>query len=331
VILNAFSVLAAFAAVLRLALGLIVVVVGVGVLRRRRGPAGTPAEDRYFLLASLGVALVTLGIASWPLLYLVLQSYVPEWPGVMCIEGVTRIGTGSVGAAAALPPLLRIIEVGKPAVGFAGGLWGVLHVAGRAGTHGWRAVAALLACGALATADAAAELAYLGIPKKEPFLASGCCPVGSIPAGHATAASTGSTTFLSAAFWTVGIAVVATLTVAVRRLGRAPRGAGWLAAALALAAASVPVGVAFLGAVAAPAFLRLPHHLCPYCLIAGAPEALLGIALFVGGAFAVGWAGAAWWLAPGATGRPLAVPLLRWARFGYAGALLMVGVRMAIP
>jgi len=330
VILNAFSVLAAFAAVLRVALGAVIVVAGVAALRRR----AEKGEERYFLLASLGGALVALGIASWPLFYLVLQSYVPEWPGVMCIEGVTRIGAGSIGASAALPPLLKGLEIAKPAVVFACGAWIVLHLAARRakdGPAGGRALAALLLCGALATADAAAELAYLGIPKKETFLASGCCSVAAAPAVRANPAGGGGTTFLSAAFWSVGVALVAVLTAAARGLGQAPSGRRWLAAALALAAASVPAGAGFLGAVAAPAFLHLPDHRCPYCLIAGAPEALLAIALFLGGAFAVGWAAVAWWLARDGSGRTLAVPLLRWARFGYAGALLMVAVRMAIP
>ena len=335
-ILNAFSVLAAFAALLRIVLGLIIAGAGLGALRRRSGDGAAAeerGEERYFLLASLGMALVGLGIASWPLLYLVLQSYVPEWPGIMCIEGVTRIGNGSVGAASSLPPLLGVLQVSKPLVVFACGVWIVLHVAGRRarGAHAGRALAALLVCGALATADAVAELAYLGIPKQETTLASGCCSVGSQPASHTGPLANGSTGLLSAAFWSVGVALVATLASGERRLRRMAAGGRWLAMALGLAIASVPLGVAYLGAVAAPAFLRLPHHRCAYCLIAGAPESLLLVALYASGAFAVGWAAVAAWLAPQGSRRPLALPLLRWARFAYVGALLMVGVRMAIP
>ena len=57
---------------------------------------------------------VGLGLASWPLLYLLLQSYVPEWPDVMCIYGVTRVGAGSVGASRFLPGLVTALQVLKP-------------------------------------------------------------------------------------------------------------------------------------------------------------------------------------------------------------------------
>jgi len=136
-IVNGFSVVAVFAAVLRAALGMAVLVAGARAIRSSRSArdAGT-GEDRFYLLVTLCATLVGLSVVSWPLLYLVLESYVPgsggpQWPGVMCIQGVTRIGTGSVGAASLLPPLVGTLLVTKPLLVLVSGAWLVLHLVNR--------------------------------------------------------------------------------------------------------------------------------------------------------------------------------------------------------
>jgi len=336
-ILNAFSIAAAFAALLRVVLGVAVVAASAGALRSRP-PEG---EERYYVAFVLGAALVGLVVVSWPLLYLVLQSFVPEWPGVMCIQGVTRIGTGSVGASAHLPGLVDLLEIGRPALVFMAGTWVVLHLASRRGGPERLRIAmlaTLLACGLGAAVDGAAELAYLVIPKKEEFLASGCCtsiastfdrargPPFARPGVEGFAAAGleegGSAHFL------VGGATLLGLTMALRRIRERRSAGAWLAIALLGAAASLPVGLAFLQHVAAPAFLRLPFHACAYCLLASAPESFAGIAAHLLGAFAVGWACVAFVMR--AAGGGIGVSLLQGARFGYCAALLMAAVRMAI-
>jgi len=339
-ILNAFSVLAVFAALLRVVLGLVVVFVGVRAIRRHRRAAAGTDENRFYLLVSMSATLLGLVLVSWPLLYLVLQSYVPQWPGVMCIRGVTRIGTGSVGAASYLPGLVGFLEVTKPALIFVSGAWLVLHFANRRDRVGalmGRAFWALLLCGVWATVDGAAELAYLIIPKQEASLAAGCCSVepallsvaGPFRPPLPGSASVEDHTWLGVAFFSLGAALVVILSLALRRAARG--GTPWLALALVGALVSLPLGVAFLGAVAAPAFLRLPYHQCGYCLIASAPESLVGIALYVGGAFGIGWACIARWLGTTAADRSdLSLPLLRVARFGYLASLLMMTGRLVI-
>ncbi len=182
-ILNAYAVLDAAVSLLRLGLGLLVVVLWVfaWLAWRRRG-AGPErrqaAEDRCYLLFMLGGLLLALNVLSWPLLYLLLQSYVPEWPDVMCIYGVTQIGVGSIGPARFLPPLLAALQAMKPALVFLSGAWFVLYLVNR-GTRTapltGRVLFVLLAASALAVADAASEVAYLVIPKKEEFPEGGCC------------------------------------------------------------------------------------------------------------------------------------------------------------
>jgi hypothetical protein len=322
VILNPFSVVAAFAAALRIVLAILVVVVGARALRR----SAAASDERYHLLLSLGMTLVGLGVVSWPLLYLVLESYVGAWPGVMCVQGVTRIGTASVGPASLLPGLIQFLAVSKPLLVFVAGACLVIHLAARrlrTDALGRGTLAALTLFGALAVADGAAEGAYLLIPKQEKLLAAGCC------AAHAAAeapappppASQGSSTMLTAAFLGVGAAVVLALTAAIRR------GGAWLAVAFPLALLSLPLGLLFLGDVAAPTFLHLPYHHCVFCLAKLRPETLVGIALYVLGAFGVGWAVSARLVARGG-GTGEGIPLLRMARFGYLGSLLMAGVML---
>jgi hypothetical protein len=122
--------------------------------------------------------LLGLNVVSWPILYLLLQSYVAEWPDVMCIYGVTRIGAGSIGVSRFLPPLVDAPQATKPALVFLSGAWFVLYLLNRRARTvplTGRVLLVLLAAGLLAAADAAAEVAYLTIPKKEEFLSAGCC------------------------------------------------------------------------------------------------------------------------------------------------------------
>src|SRR5438067_419399 len=234
-ILNTYAVLAAFLALLRLVLGGAVVAAGVAGLRHR---AATPDdrtrdEDRGTLAFLLALLLVGLGVASWPLLYLLLQSYVPEWPGVMCVYGVTKIGEGSLGPSRYLPDLLRGLQAAKPALVFAGGAWVALYLLNRRTRTGplrGRLFALLIPLGALAAADAAAELAYVAIPKKEEFPTAGCCTATRAdeadrfrPTGLTGEADR---PWVTAAFYGANLSLVLALAAATRRPAATPGAAG---------------------------------------------------------------------------------------------------------
>src|SRR5207302_10144316 len=134
-ILNAYAVLDSFTTALRLALGLFVLGLALWHGRRRSAKHTVEGrqrlEDRGYLLFLAAGVLLALNVLSWPLLYLLLQSYVPEWPGVMCIYGVTRVGEGSLGPARHLPDLLRVVQWMKPVLVFVGGAWFVLYLMNR--------------------------------------------------------------------------------------------------------------------------------------------------------------------------------------------------------
>src|SRR5262245_22918115 len=181
-ILNTYAVLLVFVGVLQLILGLLVVRLAVPAwhasIRRTDPDSRSAVQDRVYLLLLLALLLLAVNLVSWPLLYLLLQSYVPEWPGVMCIYGVTRVGEGSLGSAQYLPGLLVMLQFTKPALVFVGGAWFVLYkLNGRTSTGALlpRVLAIFIPLGMLTMVDAAAELAYVGIPKKEEFPPAGCC------------------------------------------------------------------------------------------------------------------------------------------------------------
>jgi hypothetical protein len=341
-ILNAYSLLDGFLTLLRLALAVLVVSLAAwnwcalraGNVRDRK------LENRGYLLLQLALLLLALNVLSWPLLYLLLDSYVPQWPGVMCIYGVTRVGAGSHGVARFLPPLLLALQVLKPVLVFASGAWGALYFLNRRSQSAplmGRMLLVMVAVGFLALVDAALEITYLAIPKHEEFLSVGCCTGASaehesrfVPSAFTGAAGR---PWLVGGVYTAHAAMIAGLLACLRRVRSADAAKGMVLLG-AGAVLSVPIYGAFLIDVAAPAWLRLPHHHCPYDLIERAPEALGGVASFVGGTFAVGWACVVAWLGRCPETRPFIEELLRKmlvvALFGYLGSLVTMSVGLAL-
>ena len=342
-ILNSYAVLSVFVALLRLVLG--VAVVGLAASAWRRPSSNRDSmEDRSYLVFLLAFTLVVLNFVSWPLLYLLLQSYVPQWAGVMCIYGVTRVGEGSLGSARYLPGLLLLLQLSKPALVYAGGAWFVLYLLNRRTATGallGRLFVVLVPVGLLAVADAGLELAYLGIPKKEEHPSGGCCTtLDKAPEGRTTAddgldelSDHHWRKALSLAYHGCNVALVLALFLGTCRAFGAP-GRVLLLALLLLGAAALAISGLFLVEVAAPTLLGLPHHRCAYDLIPDAPEAVVPVVLYVGGLFAVGWACAARWLGRHAETEavlPAFVSgLLRLGLCAYLMSLVMLSLELAL-
>ena len=359
-ILNAYAVLDAFVSLLRLGLGLPLVWFAVVTWGRWRRSDRSPAhrqelEDRSYLLFLLAGLLLALNLLAWPLLYLLLQSYVTEWPGVMCIYGVTRVGRGSLGSSRYLPTLLTALQAAKPLLVFLSGAWFVLHLVNRrtrTAPFTGRILLVLFAASLLGSADAATELAYLVIPKKEELLSSGCCmaaydldggPGRFVPPHLLGENSVG---WLSAAYYAFNAGMVVALATCVRvgrhratnhlptTLPNGRRYCGWLAPLLAAALATLAVDTVFLTEVAAPRLLRMPDHHCPYDLVSVAPRSLGAVALFVGSTFCVGWACVVGWFGRGpeseSFGAGVVGTLLRLAAVGYGASVLILSAELML-
>jgi hypothetical protein len=343
-ILNSYAVLLTFVALLRFLLGLLVLGVGAAAWRSASGPVTpegrTALEDRCYLVFLLALLLVGLNLVSWPLLYLLLQSYVPQWPGVMCIYGVTQIGKGSLGPARHLPDLLRFLQLAKPVLVFVGGAWFVLYLLNRRTRTApllGRLFVVLLPLGALAVADAAAELAYVGIPKKEEFASAGCCTGGDEGGAERflppILVSDAGRPWLYAAYYGGNLALALALLAATRRPGAAPGPLGLALLVLGGLAVLAASGL-FLIEVAAPTLLHLPYHHCAYDLIPDVPEAVAAVALFLAGCFFLGWAGVARWLGRCPETEPFLARtvrgLLRVSFWGFLASVAMLSLELAL-
>ena len=345
-ILNAYAVLDAFVTLLRLLVGVLLVGVSAS-LWRKCGSSVAPVnrqllEDRFYLLYLLAFLLLGLNVASWPLLYLLLQSYVPQWPGAMCIYGVTQVGVESSGVARFLPTLLTALQAAKPALVFLIGAVVVLYIVNRRTPTAPltnRILIGLVTVGLFAAADAAVEAAYLVIPKKEEFPSVGCCTValGITPRargiGPRDMLIKDSRSWLYAAYYLVSVAMVLALASCAFS-SRFHATLKSLATMLVGALVSLPVVTVFLIEIAAPTLLHLPFHHCLYDLIPKVPESVVAIALFIFGCFSVGWACVAGWLADCEETRPFLHQTIRglvfMGLFGYLGSAAMITIEMAI-
>ncbi len=339
-ILNAFAVLDAFVTLIRFLLASTVLGISLSI-RPVTASHLAPGEryrweNRNYLAVLLSLLLLSFHLVAWPLQYALLQSYVSQWPGVMCIYGVLRVGTGSDGVTRWLPDILTGLQCTKPlAVFFGGGLF-VLYLANRQTTHGSmtaRMLATMTLFGAITVGDSLLEGTYLLIPKKEHVLEAGCCSaainLGQL--GQDTEdflASDAAQPWLSGSFFLLNGLLAATTA---RQFWSGRRVAGW-ASWMRLAVAvlvSLPLSSLFLVHVAAPRILGLPFHHCPYELLVRAPESILGIAAFTLGLFALGWT-----VLLG--GRPLPEVaealqrLLFLSFFGYAMALTLFATELVL-
>jgi hypothetical protein len=346
-ILNGYSILDAFVISFRLGLGLLILLIGLSVWRTWNSQHSLSEKHqaidaRLHLLFQMAVVLFVLNLASWPILYLVLQSYVPEWPEVMCIYGVTQIGAGSAGPARYLPMLLQSLQATKPVLVFLSGAWLVLHLLNRrtqtAPLTGWILVL-VMAAALMALSDGALEMAYLMIPKREEFPSAGCCTVASsdseeagrfVPRGLVEDSQV---SWVYAAYFGInGLMVLGLIRVVFLDGDLIHR--KQLGALLTAAFASAFVNWLFLVGVAAPLLLHMPNHQCPYDLVSAAPGSLVSVALFVAGFFGVGWAGVARWF--GLCEETTSIlneairRLLLLGVIGYVGSLLIMIIELAL-
>ena len=307
----------------------------------RGGEAAARLEGRLYLSLMAAGLLFVLNLLAWPLLYAVLQSYIPQWPGVMCIYGVTRIGSGSEGPSRILPGMLLGLQIIKPLTVFLSGAWGWMYMASRGtetAAHQGRVALLVVMFGALTMVEATLEGAYLLTPKREQFAEAGCCTApleAELRSGRFVPGAWRKTE----ADWTLALFVVVHLLLATLLACRARRplnglGPPWWMMLL-LAAIAIPVGLAFLKEVASPRILHLEYHHCLYDLFVRAPESLVGAGMGAAGVFSLGWArlvaGAESRTASRAAGAGrLTAGLLATGALGYLGCVIHFTVALAL-
>jgi hypothetical protein len=293
--LDPFSAVAVFLAAVELCLGGVILFLGWREFRRPDDPV---VARRRPLSALAAGTLVVTALAAVPLFFLMLDSWVPRWPGLLCIEGVRRIGTAAIGPSRFLPSLISVLDVLRPMLLFAAGAWLVLrrHEGARRGAT----TAALMGLGLLGCIDAALTTAFVVLPRDEIRVEAGCC-VGSAAAAtlddglSAEGGGPASPSVPGPAF-AAGSAVLGCAALTLRRRRRA---AGTSAARatfpyallvlVGVSVAAVPFAVRYLISDAAPTLMGLPFHHCAWCAFIAAPESAVGALLFVAAVFCTGW------------------------------------------
>jgi hypothetical protein len=286
-------------------------------------------EEQTYLLALLGYLVLGVSLISWLVFYLMLDSFVPQWPGAMCIYGVTQIGLGSNGIYGWLPKLVSLVQILKPALVFAAGAALVLYQFYRhLGTRTLlpRVASLFSVVAVMASLDATTALAYLAIPKRENVPTSGCCSASAV--GHEPVQPPGldEQQRLRWGYYGCYLVIGALLLQRTRRSDRARLSLEL--PLLAMAALTLAVSMQFLIEVASPRLLHLPYHRCLYDLVPGVPESGVVLALLLWGTFCVGWSSLVGWLgrAPGSEAAA-AEEARRWrayALLGYAGSMAML-------
>lgn len=193
--------------------------------------------------------------------------------------------------------------------------------------------------GFLAAVDAAAEGAYLVIPKQEKFLAAGCCTEAFDGEGRTakflprTLLQEDARPILYGAYYGINGTLILALLVAARWL-KVGGQAAFLGLLLLAAVLSVLISVFFLIEIASPALLHQPYHHCPYDLVPEVPESVLAVALFVWATFCVGWACVVSWFGGCEETRPLLPDMLRGIMmvgfWSYLASLVMMSLELAL-
>ena len=218
-------------------------------------------------------------------------------------------------------------------------MWFVLHLVNRqtrTASITAPVLVCLLAAGIVAAVDAATELAYLAIPKKEEFLAAGCCSAG-IDRSHDArrlvplpGLSSDMENRLPTVYYATNLGAAALLAAMVRfRLASTK----WIIPLACVAAATLFVNRAYLVEVAAPRLLHQPDHHCPYDLVEAAPASIAAVGLFVAGSFCTGWACCVRWVGRRSSteyAATLDCGLLALAALAYASSVLILSVVMAL-
>ncbi len=310
-IVNKYSVLSLFVDSLNLALAVVLAITASwAAWRIRRGHhvghhvpmvvvggelGASRAEQSIHLATLLAVVCLAILVIGWPLLYAMLDSFVPEIPGAMCIYGVTKL----------MPVANALVQTARPALIFLLGAWLLLESLRRQSglpPRRSRGMLALVFLAGLLAVGQGTELYYIvKVDSLKPVSCCCCCGGGGSakvqPAAYYLpwAQAGGASRAVVNGLFFAGMPLLAVwLLVQARRgsprskpLGLAESGL-LLAAAVGLATAAL---LAF-SEILAPLLMRLPFHHCLYCLLFNgrAPDAPLIVGNMVIGSFAAGWA-----------------------------------------
>jgi len=253
----------------------------------------TPFEQRGYLIFLLACVVLSLRMLAWPWFYLMLQSFVSEVPGAMCMFGVTQI----------LPTTVTFLQIIKPLSFFIVGGWLFCYFVDKRipTTPLTRRILYFLLpiCGVLFV-DSASDIYY--VLHMEPLISVSCCatffdvplrPSAMIPQALFGKHFQG---ILLGLYYTINIVLVGSLFASLSKkysdfIPVSDKTLFYLQAGLALI--NIPIVILAFIEVIAPELMQLPFHHCMYCFVGNGmvPDGPIIFGLFIIGTFAIGWTG----------------------------------------
>ena len=229
----------------------------------------------------------------WPWFYFMLQSFVSEVPGAMCMFGVTQI----------LPSTVTFLQIIKPIsfLSWAGGCCVItlINLLPTAPLARENLLFLLIVCGVL-LADGMGDIYY--VIRMKPLMSVSCCatffdvplrPFSPDPASYLWRKLSKDFIFV---YYVTNILLIALLFTSMSKkwvsVASLPRKIV-LYSQYAIGIINIPVVIYTFIENIAPRLMQLPYHHCIYCFMGNGmvPDAPIMLGLFVIGTFAIGWMG----------------------------------------
>ena len=249
-------------------------------------------EQKGYLIFLVACVALTIRMLAWPWFYFMLQSFVTEVPGAMCMFGVTQILSSTV----------IFLQIIKPIAFFIMGGWLLCYYIDKSTPTAPLArknlFFLLIVCGVLLT-DSITDAYY--VIRMKPLMSVSCCAtffdVPLRPSAMIPQAIFGRNfqKSLFLIFYLLNIILIVLLFTNISKwaLVRLKYRMILLYCQGVLGIINIPVVLYTYIENIAPALMQLPYHHCIYCFMGRGivPDAPIMLGLFVIGTFAIGWMG----------------------------------------
>lgn len=292
-IINAFTIILLFIAVISVVLGIVTLFSAFSLFikwkKSMSNEERTRLENKAYLSLLLAVVMLGIRIIDWSIFYATLASYIPDITGAMCIYGVTQVA----------PNIIKPMEVLKPFVFFLIGLWLIIYIMDKSAKSYplmRRKLFFLFIVSIFAIADSIGDIA-VAFSMDANAVVSCCTTVFDIadrPSAMIPQSILGSgyrklilpmyygSNFILIGFMAAGYGLGLLRAEKRRRL--------YLFAGGILSVITVVIVLLSMMEVIAPKLLNLPYHHDPYDLLTELPDAGIFLGLFILGIFSTGWA-----------------------------------------
>lgn len=296
-IINIYTLIMLFVAFLSLFLGGFLIYTTLKTLLRFEPNIPLETKEKFeqkgYLIFLLACVAIFIRMLAWPWFYFMLQSFVQEVPGAMCMFGVTQI----------LPSTVIFLQIVKPVSFFIMGGWLLYYYVDKstptAPLERQNLYFLLIVCG-IFLIDCIGDIFY--VLRMRPLMSVSCCAtffdVPMRPSAMVPQAIFGKNfqKALFVAYFVTNITLIALLftTLSKKWISLTPLYKKFILYSQAiLGVINFPIVIFTYFENIAPRLMQLPYHHCIYCFIGNGtvPDAPIMLGLFIIGTFGIGWMG----------------------------------------